>query len=93
MREFVDYRKKPPLHRTGLNHRDVLTVLPDSEAPRSLLVMVTIAKRVDPVCLVWSLQPLNTLLEIILAQRTANRPLPYCGPAVASRRIRSITRT
>ena len=67
-------------------------VLPDSEAPRSLLVMVTMAKRGDPVYLVWRLQPGNTLLQIILAQRTAHRQLPCCGPAVPSRKIRSITR-
>ena len=52
MREFVDYRNNPPLRRAGLNHRDVLLVLPDSEAPHSLPVMTTMAKRGDPVCLV-----------------------------------------
>ena len=48
MREFVECRNEPPLHRAGLNHRDVVMVLPDSEAPRNLLVMVTVAKKEDP---------------------------------------------
>jgi hypothetical protein len=93
MREFVDCRNKPPLHRAWLNHRDVVMVLPDSEAPRSLLLMVTMANRGDPVCLVSRLQPVNTVVTNYHAQCTAHRPLPSCGPAVPSRRTRSVTKT